>query len=429
MTKRELQEKLARIATQMRASVDVLKKDNRVRTSLEREEWDKMLVEYDATDGTLKAFERIDDIDDDLTKVPKDKILEFGHTDPKLKTERQKDPHWRAFSKFLKGGIATLAPEDQALMNSRFVAGPGGIQNAQTITTTGGGYLIPQGFSDQLEEAQKWYGGILGNVDTFDTETGNPLPWPTDNDTTNTGAMLAINTQVAEQDITFGQVTFNAFIGTSKLILVPLALMQDSYFDIDTYLLRKLAIRLGRLKNTQFTVGTGGGTAPTGIQTAAIAAGLILTGPTGDATGWTYNDMVNLLHDVDPAYRDMPGAKFMFADSTLKITRKLVDSANRPLWQPGISAGFGNGFPATILDKPYVINSDMPAMAANAYSALFGDLSTYKTRRVAGGTTILRLVERYADFLQVGFIGFERFDGNLIDAGTHPVAVFQNSAT
>lgn len=429
MNKKELQEKLARLATQMRAKTDLIKKENRVFTSLERTEWDKMVDEFDATEATLKAATRIDDIDDDLTKVPKDKILEFGATDLKLKTERQKDPHWRAFSQFLKRGISVLSPEDQQLMNSRFVGGPDGIRNAQTITTTGGGYLIPQGFSDQLEEAQKWYGGILGNVDTFDTETGNPLPWPTDNDTTNTGAMLAINTQVTEQDITFGQVTFNAFIGTSKLILVPLALIQDSYFDIDTYLLKKLAIRLGRLKNTQFTVGAGGGTAPTGIQTAAIAAGNVVTGPTGDATGWTYGDMVNLLHAVDPAYRDMPGAKFMFADSTLKISRKLVDSANRPLWQPGITAGFGNGFPPTILDKPYVINSDMPAMGANAYSALFGDLSSYKVRRVAGGTTILRLVERYADYLQVGFIGFERFDGQLLDAGTHPVAVFQNSAT
>jgi len=120
-----------------------------------------------------------------------------------------------------------------------------------------------------------------------------------------------------------------------------------------------------------------------------------------------------------------------------------VDGQSRPLWQPGITAGFGNGFPETILDKPYIINQDMPNMAANAYSILFGDLSRFKVRivsaggntvsdnagKVAGGVTMMRLVERYADYLQVGFTGFLRYDSNLVDAGTHPMAAFQNSAT
>jgi HK97 family phage major capsid protein len=56
-------------------------------------------------------------------------------------------------------------------------------------------------------------------------------------------------------------------------------------------------------------------------------------------------------------------------------------------------------------------------------------MSLYKVRRVAGGVTIMRLVERYADYLQVGFLGFERFDGQLLDAGTHPIGAWQNSAT
>jgi HK97 family phage major capsid protein len=71
----------------------------------------------------------------------------------------------------------------------------------------------------------------------------------------------------------------------------------------------------------------------------------------------------------------------------------------------------------------------MAAPAASQYSMLFGDFSTFKVREVAGGTTVLRLVERYADFLQVGFIAFQRFDSNLIDAGTHPLALGQNSAS
>ena len=306
---------------------------------------------------------------------------------------------------------------------------PGEVKAAQTLTTTGGGYLVPQGFSDQLEEALKFYGGILGEVGEFATETGNPLPWPTENDTTNKGRILSVNTQVTETDLVFGQTTFNAYIFTSDSILVPLALIEDSYFNLDQHIAKVLGTRLGRLLNYQMTVGTGGGVAPNGIQAAAVTAGNTFQGATGQTVTTTYISLVDTMHLVDPAYRALPDAKWMFHDSTLKAIRLLVDTAGRPLWQPGITAGFGNGFPETILDKPYVINNDMPVMASNAYSILFGALSKYKVRRVASGTTVLRLVERYADYLQVGYIGFLRADGQLLDAGTHPIGVFQNSTT
>jgi HK97 family phage major capsid protein len=248
------------------------------------------------------------------------------------------------------------------------------------------------------------------------------------NDTTNKGRLLAINTQLTETDFTFGQVTFNAYIFTSDSVLVPLALMQDSYFNLDAYIAKALGTRLGRSLNQYCTTGSGSAQ-PDGIQTAVIAQGNTTQGTTGETTSIIYADLVNTLHLVDPAYRQAPTCKWMFADSTLKVLRKLVDGESRPLWQPGITAGFGNGFPETILDKPYVINQDMPAMGVSAYPILFGDMSKYKVRRVAGGTTVMRLVERYADYLQVGFLGFLRADGQLIDAGTHPIAAFQNSAS
>jgi HK97 family phage major capsid protein len=77
---------------------------------------------------------------------------------------------------------------------------------------------------------------------------------------------------------------------------------------------------------------------------------------------------------------------------------------------------------------PVVVNNDVVAMAANAKSILFGDFKRYKIRR-ARGISLVRLNERYADNLQVGFFAYMRADGNLIDAGTNPVKYYANSAT
>jgi HK97 family phage major capsid protein len=126
----------------------------------------------------------------------------------------------------------------------------------------------------------------------------------------------------------------------------------------------------------------------------------------------------------------------MFSDLMLKALKKLVDGNNRPLWQPGLTASFRDGAAVdlvaskpTILDHPYIINQDMAAPAASAYTIIFGDMDAFKVREVAGGTTVMVLRERYADYLQAGYLGFQRFDSNLIDAGTHPLAVLQQSAT
>lgn len=425
---KQLREKQARLATQMRGLVDAAKKEDRGLNTEERTRWDNMVAEHESLNASVEAAEKTDEIEAQLATVPADKIAILRPDAATGGKAIDDTPHAKAFARFLRYGIDSLAPEEKALMRNKFVPNGAGIQNAQTITTTGGGYLIPQGFSDKLEEALKWYGGILGVVGEFSTETGQPLPWPTVNDTTNLGSLISINTQVTETDFTFGQVTFNAYIFSSNSVLVPIALIEDSYFDLDTFIARNLGIRLGRVVNHYCTVGTGS-SQPYGIQAAVINSGNTGQGATGDSTSITYADLVNTLHLVDPAYRDAPSAKWMFHDSTLKVIRKLVDGQSRPLWMPGINAGFGSKFPETILDKPYVINNDMPVMASNAYSVLFGDMSKFMVRRVAGGTTVLRLVERYADYLQVGYIGFLRLDSQLLDAGTHPIAAFQNSTS
>jgi HK97 family phage major capsid protein len=430
MYAKQLREKLAAVSAQMNALIDAAKKENnRGLTKDEQQTFDRMVDDYSSIEASIARAEKAEQISNDLRSVPKDQILDQFNIDNKAAAEKaNRELHTSAFNNYLRGGLEGCSTEERQLLASKHVAnsGPNGIRNAQSNTNTAGGYLIPTGFSDQLEVALKFFGGILGVVGSFDTETGNPIPWPTVNDTAQSGRIIGQNVQVTETDLTFGNVNFGSYIFSSDSVLVPLSLLQDSYFDLNGFIANALGTRLGRLMNTKFTVGSGS-SEPTGLVTAANTAGLTYTVTTGETTSVIYDDLVELEHKVDRAYR--AGGKFMFADSTLKVLKKIKDSAGRPLWQPGLTAGLANGAPPTILDHPYEINNDMASMAANAKSILFGAFEKFKVRRVAGGTTILRLTERYADYLQVAYIGFLRADSNLVDAGTHPVAVLINSAT
>lgn len=409
-----LREERAKLVADAQA---ILKQDKM--SAEDEKKFDALMSAADEKKVQIDRFERAMNAERELGQRLEQRAgLEYRSAD---EIHAEEEDENRAFNQYLRVGILGLSPEDRQILQRRQMAMTPEIRAALSVgTTTAGGFTVPQGFSGQLEDAEKEYGAMLadGGPTFFDTDSGQQIPWPTDNDTSNVGEQLGENTATAEQDITFGSVTFDAYMYSSKLVRVSFQLLEDSAFDLNTFLPRKLGERIGRIVNTRLTTGTGSAQ-PNGIATAAT---LGKTGTTGQTTSIIYDDLVDLEHSVDPAYRKR--AKFMMADSSLKVIKKLKDSQNRPLWAPGMAVQA----PDTILGYPYIINQDVAVMAANARSVLFGAVEKYVVRRVKQ-VGILRLQERYAEQLQVGFIAYQRFDGDLLDAGTNPVKYYANSAT
>lgn len=85
------------------------------------------------------------------------------------------------------------------------------------------------------------------------------------------------------------------------------------------------------------------------------------------------------------------------------------------------------GQPDTVLGYGYLVDQGIATMAANAKSIGFGNIKeAYVVRQVSGGQ-LLRLEERYADSLQVGYLGFLRLDAKPNDAAAF--RAYANSAT
>ena len=283
------------------------------------------------------------------------------------------------------------------------------IQAAQGTGSAGaGGVLVPEGFVPELESALLQFSGVRQAATVIRTSSGNDLPWPTDNDTGNRGVVLAESTQDSEQDITFSSLTLQAYKVTSKIIRVSVELIQDSAMPIGQVLGAALGTRLGRAMNYYGTVGTGS-SQPNGVVTAST-----LGVTAAAAAAVTFDEIYELAHSVDPAYR--ANASWMLNDSTLLAIKKLKDSDNRYLWQSSTA----DGAPDTIDGKPVIVNNDMAEMATGEKTILFGDMSKYIIREVQG-ISLVRLVERYADYHEEAYIAIQRWDGDLLDAGTNPV--------
>lgn len=286
-----------------------------------------------------------------------------------------------------------------------------------------GGYLIPEGFVYEIEQARKQFGGMMQAAREFPTASGNDLPWPTSDDTSNEGEIVGENALHPDQEVAVGQVMIKSAMFSSKIVKVSLQLMQDSAFNMDTFLGPLLGERIGRRENRAYTNGDGTNTGAGGPEYGPLGMITEATlGPTLAASNAiTYQEIVDLEHSVDPAYRI--GARFMFHDDVLKALKLLMDGQGRPLWLPSVEVGE----PSTFLGYPYTVNQDMDTFAVNAKLMAFGNMQKYVIRNITG-YVLRRLDERYAELGQVAFLAFKRGDGRLIDAGTNPVKYAQAAA-
>lgn len=292
-------------------------------------------------------------------------------------------------------------------------------KRAQTTqTTTSGGFLIPQGFIDNMIQYMKYISPFFEEFKAspsaqaqslFDfrkTTSGNDMPWPSVDDTTNTGELLGENTSIgAALDIAFNRIVLKAYKYSSKPILVPYELFEDSAIDIPGLVAETIGSRIARVINPHFTTGDNSGK-PQGIVIGATSGKV-----TASATAVTFPEVLDLKHSVDPSYRNRPTCRFMFHDSILLYMKKLTVATTtnnaRPLWAPGYDVGA----PATIDGTQYVINQDMASsVATNSKIMLFGDMKQYAIRMV-NDVRAYRLEERYRDLDQTGFVSFIRMDG------------------
>lgn len=291
-----------------------------------------------------------------------------------------------------------------------------------TTTSSEGGYTVPTTVGASLIESLKDFGGMRAVAELLPTATGNAMSFPSTDGTNEEGELLAENAQASSLDPSFGTVGLNVHKYSSKIIAVPIELLQDSTVDIEAFVRRRIVERIGRITNKHFTIGTGTGQ-PRGIVTAA-GAGKV--GQTGQTLTVTYDDLVDLLESVDAAYQ-ATNCKFMFSQGLRKVLRKLKDTAGRPIWTPGYEAGITAGAPDLLLGQEVAINNDMAAPAANAKSIIYGDLSKYMIRD-ALNVSLMRFDDSaFASKGQVGFLAFCRSGGNLTDTGA--VKYYQHSAT
>lgn len=395
---KELREKRANIIAQME---DINKRSNSdgLLSSEDQIQFERLDSEQEALMASAQREERMAEFEAQReARNISDSAPKPGASTP----SSSKEEYRAAFGRMMRSKKAgDVSRQDEKILKEYR-----GTDTQKTSTTTLGGFLVPEEFSNELEKYKLQFGGMMDAARVISTGTGASLPWPTVNDTATVGAIVTEGTADTVSDLTFASKTLDAYTYTSKVIKISWELMQDSFFNLESLIAEIAGERLGRALNAAFTTGDGS-SKPNGVVTAST-----LGKTAASATAITRDELVDLLHSVDPAYRMSPNARFMFNDSTLSAIKKLSfgSADDRPLWQPGIAVGE----PDRLEGYAYTINQDMASIATTAKTILFGDFSKYIIRSVVG-TELVVLRERYADERVNGFFAYQRADGELVN--------------
>ncbi|MYM25774.1 phage major capsid protein [Duganella sp. FT135W] len=379
---------------------------------------DRVWSKDDQTAFDTRA-DKIEALESEITAL--ERLMKFEIEDQNRDVENfRRNPDNRAenkaralFEKLLRDGPQALTREEHAEIRNTM----------STTTPSQGGYTVQSDVAKELIDALKLYGGMRGVASSITTAQGNPLSYPTSDGTSETGEWVPENTQASSADPSFGTVGLNAFKASSKIITIPMELLQDSSIDIIAMVNKRIRDRIGRTMNQGFTTGSGTGQ-PTGFVTASSVGKV---GATGQTVTVLYEDLVDLQESIDQAYQDAGTCRFMMHQQTRKVVRKIKDTAGRPIWAESYEAGIKTGTPAQLLGSDVAINNDMAQPAANAKTIGFGDFSNYTIRDVLDILLFRFEDSAFASKGQVGFLAWSRAGGNLLDANS--IKLYQQSAT
>ena len=397
-----LREQMANIATEARSKLaEVTNETPEARAAEIEREFDAMMADHDKLGARAERMEKADAAIRSANAVDLSKRPEFEARQAPAVDAGEAVSYRQAFySMIANGGIDGLDNEARNVLRQSEV-------RAQTAgTTTAGGYTVPTELASFIDKAMAASGPMYdSNLFTvLNTTGGNTFNIPTVDDTAVTAVAHTEGGAVTDdggKDVTFGQKQLGAFAFDTEWVRWSYELANDSILNVEALLGELLGERLGRIANSKLTTGSGS----SDVEGIVTNSGLGKTAAAVAAV--TADEIIDLIHSVDPAYRASASTAIMMNDSTLAAVRKLKDGNGNYLWQMG---NYQAGVPQNILGYNVVVNQAMASLATGNKVMLFGDMSKYYVRKV-GGPSVFVARERFAP--DYGILGYARFDGVL----------------
>lgn len=364
-------ERLAQLVAEMRAINETLIAEKRDFTEDEKKSYSEKEAEVRKLSAEIAAEEREKELNGFVSELP-----------------AQKNPDQRS------AGNDEMAEFRNFLMDGRVEA------RTDMTVGDGGGALAPSEFVSEIIQGLDAEAPIYSKVRKVPLKSVSGLDAPAmDTDATDAAwtsevpAALAADNALKYKKITITPDTL------AKLILVSKKLIKTSAIPIDTLVRERLTAKIAAAFENGILNGSGTNQQPLGVFTAS-ANGISTSRDVATAgSTLTADDFIDMKMSLKPGHRK--NAVWVMSTEVLKDVMKLKDSQGNYIWQKSLV----DGEPETILGIPVIESEFAPtAKSTGSYVAVLGDFSKYWFTYV-DQLEIQVLLEKYADTLQVGYLG------------------------
>lgn len=191
-------------------------------------------------------------------------------------------------------------------------------------------------------------------------------------------------------------------------------LIDDSRFDMASFVTERVSERIARSEGTAFVNGNGVGQ-PRGFLTYATDPAADFTRDysklqhvvSGAATAITVDGIKNLFWSLRAPHR--ANGSFVMSSSTASALDNLKDLNGHYIWRESAAANV----PPTLLGKPVFFSEDMPAVAASSLPIAFGNFNAGYVIADKPGIRFLR--DPYSAKPTVIFYAYRRVGGGVAD--------------
>lgn len=245
---------------------------------------------------------------------------------------------------------------------------PEGIQEHRDILTSTSGANVITEYASELMSVLTNGAPVWDAARTVITDHTRDVAYPNIS-AAGTAVFLAEGAALSENDPTLTTITLEAY-KVGQLMQVSFE-AEHEVAEALGIVARDMTVNLGVAADTQFVLGDGT-TEPQGLATGLTGSSTVtgVTFPTAD-------NLVDALHAVGPQYRKAGRMFWVFNDATIAGIRKLKDSQNQYLWQPGLAAGQ----PDELLGYPVIPSADVATVGANAKCGFFVDMDRFIVRQ------------------------------------------------
>ena len=366
-----------------------------------------------ANDEKLAAIEKrssVSEYDAKLAKINNDlerlsesqKAIAAAQTRTETVVEHTSDEHRKAFQRFIRKGD---------------MVGLDGIKGARVSDDTTGGYLVPAAVVGPIVQ-RIFDTSPVRQVARIQAITGNAIEGAVDYGQLSVSWLDEVTASSDPTTPSLKKYRIEVNNQRSSPRISPV-LLEDAAVDIEAWIGEKIARDFALSENTAFVAGSGVAQ-PRGFTTYTTAAtadssrtwGQLEHVVTGTSASFGSNangidKLTDLAYKVKAGYRQ--NSVWMMSKATLATARQIKTSNGDYVWQPSAQAGT----PATLLGYPVVEAEDMPAIAANSLSVVFGDFRAGYMIVDRIGLSVLR--DPYSNNPYVTFHAVRRVGGGVVD--------------